>query len=69
MDRSLKDILRNEFLEILDRKEYKDMMENQELDINLLKSAFDVLLEKEDDEQATSFLNNIINTLKSKSLE
>jgi hypothetical protein len=69
MDISLKDNLRNEFLEILERQEYKKMIDHQELDLSLLKTAFDVLLEKEDDDQATAFLNNIINTLKSRNLE
>lgn len=69
MDTSLKDNLRNEFLEILERQEYRKMIEHQELDLSLLKTAFDVLLEKEDDDQATAFLNNIINTLKSRNLE
>jgi hypothetical protein len=44
MDISLKDNLRNEFLEILERQEYKKMIDHQELYLSLLKTAFDVLL-------------------------
>lgn len=66
MDASLKDNLRSEFQEILGRQELARKIDDLKLDITLLKSAFDVLLDREDDEQATAFLNNIINTLKSR---
>ena len=69
MDGSLKDNLRKEFLEILNRQEFKSKVEEQDLDLSLLNSAFDALLEKEEDEQAAYFLNNIINTLKSRNIK
>lgn len=68
MDKSLKDNLRKEFQEILKRDKFVEMIDHQKLDLSILKSAFDVLLEKEDDEQATAFMNNIINRLKSVNL-
>lgn len=68
MDKTLKDNLRTEFQEILERKDYADRINSQSLDPELLQSAFDVLLDRSDDETATAFINNIINTIKTKTL-
>jgi hypothetical protein len=69
MDKTLKDNLRSEFLEILNRPEILKKIDHQDLDTSLLKSAFDVLIERDDDDQATAFINSLINTLKTRQNE
>jgi len=68
--KSLNDSLRDEFDEILQKEEYKQVIEDKNLDINVLKKAFDTLLKyKSDssmiDKSKTEFENFLINYFKS----
>ncbi|MEJ5053921.1 hypothetical protein [Sphingobacterium sp. MYb382] len=68
--KSLNDSLRDEFSEILQRDEYREVIEDKNLDVTLLKKAFDTLLKyKSDvdmvDKSKTEFENYLINYFKS----
>lgn len=68
MDRTLKENLREDFTQILRRKDFKNKIDAQNLDVKLLSDAFDILIDDLDNEQQfTAFQNKIINSLKSKS--
>jgi hypothetical protein len=67
--KSLNDSLRDEFVEILNKDEYKKMILDGGLDINILKKAFDTLLKYKSDSDAidkskTEFENYLINYFK-----
>ena len=47
--KSLNDSLRDEFNDILQREEYKKIIEEKNLDLNILKKAFDTLLKYKSD--------------------
>jgi hypothetical protein len=69
--KSLNDALREEFNEILEKEEYKNIIEAKDLDINILKKAFEVLLKNKSDSDAidkskTEFENYLINHIKTK---
>ncbi|SEF67090.1 hypothetical protein [Sphingobacterium lactis] len=68
--KSLNDSLRDEFSEILQRDEYRKVIDEKSLDVNVLKKAFDILLKyKSDvdmvDKSRTEFENYLINYFKS----
>ena len=68
--KSLNDSLRDEFNDILQREEYKKINDEKNLDLNILKKAFDTLLKyKSDadmiDKSKTEFENFLINYFKS----
>lgn len=68
--KSLNDSLRDEFNEILQKEEYKEIIEQKNLDLDILKKAFDALLRyKSDadmvDKSKTEFENFLINHFKS----
>ena len=68
--KSLNDFLRDEFSEILQKDEYRKVIEEKNLDVNVLKKAFDTLLKyKSDvdmvDKSKTEFENYLINYFKS----
>lgn len=68
--KSLNDSLRYEFNEILQKEEYKQIIEQKNLDLDILKKAFDTLLRyKSDadmvDKSKTEFENFLINHFKS----
>ena len=68
--KSLNDSLRDEFSEILQKDEYRKVIEEKNLDVNVLKKAFDTLLKyKSDvdmvDKSRTEFENFLINYFKS----
>lgn len=68
--KSLNDSLRDEFNEILQKEQYKDIIEQNNLDSDILKKAFDTLLRyKSDadmvDKSKTEFENFLINLFKS----
>jgi hypothetical protein len=67
--KSLNDSLREEFDEILDKEEYKKIIEDKKLDLTVLKKAFDTLLKYKSDAEAidkskTEFENYLINYFK-----
>lgn len=67
--KSLNDSLREEFDEILDKEEYKKIIEDKNLDLNVLKKAFDTLLKYKSEAEAidkskTEFENYLINYFK-----
>ncbi|PDS23121.1 hypothetical protein [Flavobacterium branchiophilum] len=67
--KTLNDSLREEFNEILDTEEYKKIIEIKNLDINILKRAFETLLKYKSeadaiDKSKTEFENFLINHLK-----
>ena len=67
--KSLNDSLRDEFNDILQREEYKKIIGEKNLDLNVLKKAFDTLLKyKSDtdmiDKSKTEFENFLINYFK-----
>jgi hypothetical protein len=67
--KTLNDSLREEFNEILDTDKYKKIIEIKNLDINILKRAFETLLKYKSDADAidkskTEFENFLINHLK-----
>ncbi len=67
--KSLNDSLREEFSEILDKEEYKKIIEHKNLNITVLKKAFDILLKYKSDAEAidkskTEFENYLINYFK-----
>lgn len=72
--KSLNDNLREEFSEILEKKEIADLILEKDLDANIIKKAFEKLLENKysgDDPSAiekgrSEFETYIINTLKTK---
>jgi hypothetical protein len=69
--KSLNDSLREEFDEILDKDEYKKIIEDKNLDLTVLKKAFDTLLKYKSDAEAvdkskTEFENYLINYFKIK---
>lgn len=47
--KSLNDSLREEFDEILDKEEYKKIIKDKNLDLTVLKKAFDTLLKYKSD--------------------
>lgn len=68
--KSLNDSLRDEFNEILQKEEYMEIIEQKNLDLDILKKAFDTLLRyKSDadrvDKSKTEFENFLINYFKS----
>lgn len=68
--KSLNDSLRDEFSDILQKEEYEKLIEEKNLDVTILKKAFDVLLKfKADsdmiDKSKTEFENYLINHFKS----
>jgi 5'-deoxynucleotidase YfbR-like HD superfamily hydrolase len=67
--KSLNDSLREEFDEILNKVEYKKIIDNEGLDKAVLKKAFDTLLKYKSDSEAidkskTEFENYLINYFK-----
>ena len=67
--KSLNDSLREEFDEILNKIEYKKIIENEGLDKAVLKKAFDTLLKYKSDSEAidkskTEFENYLIKYFK-----
>lgn len=67
--KSLNDSLREEFDKILDKKEYRTIIEEKHLDLTVLKKAFDTLLKYKSDAEAidkskTEFENYLINYFK-----
>lgn len=65
MNKTLDDDLRSEFKEIVSRKEFKELISLNKLDLELLYSAFDTIIEDVDnDKQYIAFQNRIISTLK-----
>lgn len=67
--KTLNDSLREEFNEILETEEYKKIIEIKNLDINILKRAFETLLKYKSeadaiDKSKTEFENFLINHLK-----
>jgi hypothetical protein len=67
--KTLNDILREEFTGILGEDEFVEMIARNKLDAEIIKEAFDVLLEFKHqavpDRGKTEFENYIINTIKS----
>ena len=68
--KSLNDSLRDEFSEILQKDEYRKVIEEKNLDVNVLKKAFDTLLKYKSDvdmvaKSRTEFENFLINYFKS----
>lgn len=68
--KSLNDSLRDEFNDILQREEYKQIIVEKNLDLNILKKAFDTLLKHKSDadmlnKSKTEFENYLINYFKS----
>lgn len=69
--KSLNDSLRDEFNEILQKESFKDIIEQTNLDLDVLKKGFDTLLRyKSDadmvDKSKTEFENFLINYFKSR---
>lgn len=72
--KSLNDSLREEFSEILNHPQSKDMISQKKLDQNLIHRAFDKLLDNKNGSDETSLVEKgraefetyIINTLKTK---
>ena len=72
--KSLNDSLREEFSEILNHPQIKDMISQKKLDQNLIHRAFDKLLDNKNGSDETSLVEKgraefetyIINTLKTK---
>lgn len=69
--KSLNDSLRDEFNEILQREEYREIISEKKIDLNLLKKAFDLLLRYKsnsdmNDKSKTEFENFLINYFKSR---
>ena len=67
--KTLNDSLREEFNEIIETEEYKKIIEIKNLDINILKRAFETLLKYKSDADAidkskTEFENFLINYIK-----
>lgn len=67
--KSLNDSLREEFNEILNKEEHKKIIKDKNLDLNVLKKAFDILLKYKSDAEATDkskteFENYLINYFK-----
>jgi len=67
--KSLNDSLRDEFNDILQREEYKKIIDEKNLDLNILKKAFDTLLKYKSDstmlnQSKTEFENFLINYFK-----
>jgi hypothetical protein len=67
--KSLNDSLREEFDEILDEEKYKKIIKDKNLDLTVLKKAFDTLLKYKSDAEAidkskTEFENYLINYFK-----
>lgn len=67
--KSLNDSLREEFDKILDKEEYKKIIKDKNLDLTVLKKAFDTLLKYKSDAEAidkskTEFENYLINYFK-----
>lgn len=67
--KTLNDSLREEFLEILKDKELQQQIQEDSLDLDILKKAFDVLLRFKSDSDQTEkgrgeFENFLINHLK-----
>jgi hypothetical protein len=67
--KSLNDSLREEFDEILNKEEYKKIIEDKRLDKAILNKAFDTLLKYKSDANAvdkskTEFENYLINYFK-----
>lgn len=67
--KSLNDSLREEFDEILDKEQYKKIIVDKNLDLTVLKKAFDTLLKYKSDAEAidkskTEFENYLINYFK-----
>lgn len=69
--RTLNDSLRDELNLIIEKEEYKDYIEQNKIDMGVLKKAFDILLERKSDANMidtsrTEFENYLINHFKSK---
>ena len=69
--KSLSDSLREEFNEILNKPEFIKIIEDEKLDVIVLKRAFDTLLKYKSDPEAlekskTEFENYLINHFKIK---
>lgn len=68
--KSLNDSLRDEFNEILQKEEYRDIIKQKKLDLDVLKQSFDILLRYKSDadmagKSKTEFENFLINHFKS----
>lgn len=69
--KSLNDSLRDEFNTILTKEEFLEKIQKEQLDINVLNKAFDVLLKFKSDSDLTDkargeFENYLINYLRTK---
>lgn len=69
--KTLNDSLREEFAGLLEKEEYKKNIMDNNLDINVIKKAFDILLKCKSDAEAvdkskTEFENYLINYFKVK---
>jgi hypothetical protein len=69
--KTLNDILRAEFQEIIHNKDFMSTIFSEKLDPEIISNAFEILLESKYDPNSierakTEFENYIINTLKSK---
>jgi hypothetical protein len=67
--KTLNDSLREEFDDILNKEEYKKIIEDKKLDLIVLKKAFEILLKYKSDAEAidkskTEFENYLINYFK-----
>ena len=67
--KTLNDSLREEFDDILNKEEYKKIIEDKKLDLIVLKEAFEILLKYKSDAEAidkskTEFENYLINYFK-----
>lgn len=67
--KTLNDSLREEFDDILNKEEFKKMIEDKKLDLIVLKKAFEILLKYKSDAEAidkskTEFENYLINYFK-----
>lgn len=69
--KSLNDSLRDEFSEILQKHDYRKIIKENHLDLNILQRSFDILLKYKynsdlNDKSKTEFENYLINHFKSK---
>jgi len=67
--KTLNDSLREEFDDILNKEEFKKIIEDKKLDLIVLKKAFEILLKHKSDAEAidkskTEFENYLINYFK-----